>query len=84
MMTQLMTRQEEFTKEIGARMDQLEVEKVKKPKVENLDDEDEPIWDKEDRNDYDKKKSTIADKVTTETLEIKEKMEQLKIDFRKA
>ena len=37
-----MARQEEFMR-IGARMDRLEVDKVKKPQVENLDDEDEPI-----------------------------------------
>ena len=72
-----MAHQEEFMR-IGARMDQLEVDKVKKPQVENLDDEDEPIWDKEDQNNYEKKKkNVIADKLTVETLQMKEKLEKL-------
>ena len=73
-----MARQEEFMR-IGARMDRLEVDKVKKPQVENLDDEDKPIWDKEDRNNNEKKKkkNVIADKITIETLQMKEKLEKL-------
>ena len=45
-------------KVIRARMDRLKVEKVRMPQVENLDDEDEPIWYNDDRNDYKKNKMT--------------------------
>ena len=79
MIAQLMTRQKEFMKEIGARMDRLEVEKVKKTQVENLDDEDKPIWDKDDRIDHERKKNTIADKIVAETLKMKRKWSHVKM-----
>lgn len=79
MIAQLMTRQKEFMKEIGARMDRLEVEKVKKTQVENLDDEDKPIWDKDDRIDHERKKNTIADKIVAQTLKMKRKWSHVKM-----
>jgi|UniRef100_A0A2N9FF79 hypothetical protein len=43
MIAQLMARQEEFKKDMGACMTRFEEEKLKKPQVENFEDKDKPF-----------------------------------------
>ncbi len=57
MMARLMGQQEEYMKDMWTCMTRLEEGKLKKRQVENFEDEDEPIWDKEDRNKYENSES---------------------------
>ena len=54
----------------------------KTPRVEVLDDEEGQDWDESDKADYEKNKQ--FETLTAETIVMREKMEKMKLTFRKA
>ena len=67
---------------IGSRLFKLEESKLKKPVHVEIHDEDErEEWDEKDRVDY--KRNKQFEKLTADTVAMKEKMEKLQLAFRK-
>ena len=67
---------------IGSRLSKLEESKLKKPVHVEIHDKDErEEWDEKDRADY--KRNKQFEKLTADTVAMKEKMEKLQLAFRK-
>ena len=74
----------EALKKMGGRLTRLEESRLKKPThVEIHDDEKEDEeWDEKDKVEYERNKH--FEKLTAETITVKEKMEKMQLAFRKA
>ena len=67
---------------IGSRLSKLEESQLKKPVHVEIHDKDErEEWDEKDRADY--KRNKQFEKLTVDTMAMKEKMEKLQLAFRK-
>ena len=72
--------QGEVVKKIGSRL--LKLEEIKIKKLVHIDINEEQDKDERDKADYERKKK--FEKLTTETVAMKEKMEKMQLAFRKA
>ena len=72
--------QGEVVKKIGSRL--LKLEEIKIKKLVHIDINEEQDKDERDKADYKRKKK--FEKLTTETVAMKEKMEKMQLAFRKA
>ena len=72
--------QADALRKIGCRLSKLEESKLKKPVHVEIHDEDErEEWDEKDRVDY--KRNKQFEKLTADTVAMKEKMEKLQLAF---
>ena len=68
---------------MGSRLSKLEEPKIKKPvHVEINEEEEKEEWDERDKADYDRNKQ--LEKLTADTVAMKEKIEKMQLAFRKA
>ena len=68
---------------MGSHLTKLEEAKLKRtPHVEVLDDEEVEDWDERDKGDYERNKQ--FEKITAETIAMREKMEKMQLAFCKA
>ena len=70
----------EVVKKIGSRL--LKLEEIKIKKLVHIDINEEQDKDERDKADYERKKK--FEKLTTDTVAMKEKMEKMQLAFRKA
>ena len=78
-----MEEQIDVLKKMGNRFTKLEEAKLKKgAHVEIIDDEEGEGWDEKDKANYERNKQ--FEKLTTETLAMREKMKKMQLAFHKA
>ena len=73
----------EALKKVGGHLTRLEESRLKKfTHVEVHDNEEDEEWDEKDKVEYERKKQ--FEKLTTEIIAMREKMEKMQLSFRKA